>query len=119
MASPICSKALNQRNRHATTKGCAYSVNAITLNTTKPQKYKSVTSCIAIQFNESRNHFSQMSDIFLALGGNNSQPESFDPLHQLCLIFWLHLPSDELSVHAKEMEVGRVAGKPSSHHQPR
>ena len=23
-------------------------------------------------------------------------PESFDCLHQLCLVFWLHLPSDEL-----------------------
>ena len=88
--------ALKQRNRHATTKGCACSVNAITLNTTKPQYYKSVTSCIALQFNDLRNQFSQMSDIFLALSGINSQPESFDPLHQVCLVFLLHLPSDEL-----------------------
>ena len=37
-----------------------------------------------------------MSDIFLALSSINSKPESFEPLHQLCLVFWLHLPSDEL-----------------------
>ena len=80
LASPLC-KALMQRYRHATTK---------------LQQYKLVTSCIAIQFNDSRNHFSQMSNIFLAFSGINSQPESFDPFYQLGLVFWLHFPSDEL-----------------------
>ena len=66
LASLLCAAQM-QRYRHATAHTYAYSVNDITVNTTKPLSYKSVTRCIAIQFNNSRNHFSQMLDMFWTL----------------------------------------------------